>query len=103
MNEAVYIVGAIALAAIIALAMTARECGRLMRERSERDGKLIDRLGDKVSANSELQVERIKIESQAALAAIDAAKTYRNEVARNNGFYPAPVDGEEEVSVPSRA
>lgn len=91
----------LALAALFAAFVSIAQNGRLMRERSERDGKLIDKLADKVCSNSELQLERIKIETAAVEAAAKAARDYSDALSRNNGFYP-PAAEEESVEVPSR-
>lgn len=99
MEPSLYIVGLTALAAIVAQTVAVRQAFRLTRDRSERDGRLIDRLADKVASNTDLQLDRIRIEAKAAEATAEAARAY-TDIARRNGQHM--TDEEEESEIASR-
>lgn len=97
-DTALYIFGLVALAAIIAASVSFKQVGLLMRERSERDGKLIDRLADKVSAQSDLQLKRIEFDMRASEATAEAAREYARALTQRNGQAPSEEDIENEIA-----
>ena len=98
MDVAFYIVGFICVACVIALAAVSIQCGKYMRERAQLDYELIESLAEKVAANTDLQLERIRIEAKSAEATALAASEYTALLTRRNGMPPTEEELEQEIA-----